>query len=1730
MLLAAIGIIPGSAQPTPAYLRQVRVMEADKTSLSKPAGLAFSTQTHSFYVAEAGEKAAGATNLVRLTRFSTRGGMTQVAAVLPDPINLTYDPTFGRILFLQFPANLLVVVREDSSGSLDPTSLTHIDIRRFGIQNPEGITVDPASGDLYLLDAAGPRILRVTPGTDGSFDRANFSEIKLQVDGLTSARGLAFDPTLGHLHLFNPAGDQLYELTRSGEVVAIRDLSGYSLADPQAIVFAPSGDQTDDPEQMSLYMADSGLSEEAPVDVNTPGPGQIVEFSLVEPAVTAASTSSSTLIRTVDLSAISPPSPDPSGLTYISTRNTLVMSDGEVDETVNRITHFAGANVWELSLTGNVIRTANISPVAPTVVSMSDEPNGAAWNPANGHYYFSDDNAMGVFDLNPGSDGWIGTADDSWTFFSTSTAGSSDPEGIAIDTWNDQIVVVDGDNREVYQYTMAGSLVSHFDVLGLGAIDPEGIEFNPASGTLYVLSNSSNRVIIETSTGGALLNTYDVSAANATAPAGLAYAPASDGSGTMRFYIVDRGIDNNDNPSIVDGKMYELSAPSSTPVNTPTPSSSQTPTPTFTPTPTPSQTVVSTQNVRVSTGNDDAEEDFGSWVYLNSSDLELVYDGSNQTVGMRFNGVSIPKGASITNATIQFTVDEANTEATSLTIRGQAIDNAPTFSSTSGNISARTKTTASVAWTPPSWTTIGQAGADQRTPDLAAVIQEITNRSGWTAGNSLVIIITGTGERTAVAYEGGAATAPLLHVEWSTAASTPTATLTPTKTPGTPTPTATFSPSDPVLVGAGDIAICGSAGTEETALLLDNIPGTVFTAGDNAQLVGAAEEFTNCYDPTWGRQKSRTYPVPGNHDYDTAGAAPYYNYFGAAAGETGKGYYSYNLGSWHIIALNSQIDVSAGSAQEQWLRADLAAHPATCTLAYWHTPRFSSGNINGSNTYVTPLWQALYDYGADVVINGHEHIYERFGLQDPSGAADPTQGIREFIVGTGGAYQGYSVDTQLPNSEIYNTTTYGVLKLTLHESSYDWQFVPIAGKTFTDSGSDTCVGAVSSTQTPTPTATVTLTPSPTATYTSTHTPTTTFTPTKSPTATPTSTTTGTPTPTATNTSTHTPTATFTPTNSPTTTPTPTNTGTPTPTATATITPTASNTPLPTLTNTPKPTRTPRVTSTLTLTPTFTPTLTIPGTSPLEVRVAASSDDAEETAKGRVSLNSSDLQLVYSSGNQTVGLRFNGVSVPQGATITNAYIQFQVDEINTGTTSLIIQGQASDQAPTFSATNLGISSRVRTAASVAWSPAGWTVVGEAGENQRTANIASIIQEITSRAGWSNGNSLVIIITGSGERTAEAYDGMAAAAPLLHVEWVAGTQSQVVNGNQKTLTRSIWDHLNSPTISANANEQEDDLYMAQKEFLKTGGSFRSSELVITSESKDATNPPIFTGAGDIALCSDPETIATSRLLDTIDGTIFTAGDNVQSYGAYSDYVNCYDPTWGRQKARTYPVSGNHDYRTAGAAGYYQYFGAAAGDPNKGYYSYDLGEWHMIALNSQIDVSAGSLQEQWLRADLAAHPATCTLAYWHKPRFSSGTRHGSDAAMGALWQTLYTYGADVVINGHEHIYERFAPQNPQGVVQPSRGIREFIIGTGGGAPNDAVGTPLASSEVINNDTYGVLKLTLYTTSYEWEFIPIAGQTFTDSGSSPCVPMIQLDHHFWLPLLLNGIFLSSPLGRIMG
>jgi uncharacterized protein YjdB len=255
-----------------------------------------------------------------------------------------------------------------------------------------------------------------------------------------------------------------------------------------------------------------------------------------------------------------------------------------------------------------------------------------------------------------------------------------------------------------------------------------------------------------------------------------------------------------------------------------------------------------------------------------------------------------------------------------------------------------------------------------------------------------------------------------------------------------------------VFVGAGDIATCPGNGDEATAQLLDNIPGTVFTAGDNVYSSGSEAEYANCYEPTWGRHKHRTRPIPGNHDYETPSAAGYFNYFGAVAGDRATGYYSYDLGSWHVLALNTQFSGRSGTPQAEWVKADLAAHQSHCTLALWHMPLFA---VDSASDKMKNIFQMLYDAGAEIVINGHEHNYERFAPQTAEAVLDPDRGIRQFIVGTGGRSVGGN-PRRPANSEVFYKGGFGVLKLTLYSDSYDWAFIPVKGGTFTDRGSARC--------------------------------------------------------------------------------------------------------------------------------------------------------------------------------------------------------------------------------------------------------------------------------------------------------------------------------------------------------------------------------------------------------------------------------------------------------------------------------------------------------------------------------------------------------------------------------------------------------------------------------------------------------------------------------------------------
>jgi len=255
----------------------------------------------------------------------------------------------------------------------------------------------------------------------------------------------------------------------------------------------------------------------------------------------------------------------------------------------------------------------------------------------------------------------------------------------------------------------------------------------------------------------------------------------------------------------------------------------------------------------------------------------------------------------------------------------------------------------------------------------------------------------------------------------------------------------------------------------------------------------------------------------------------------------------------------------------------------------------------------------------------------------------------------------------------------------------------------------------------------------------------------------------------------------------------------------------------------------------------------------------------------------------------------------------------------------------------------------------------------------------------------------------------------------------------------------------------------------------------------------------GAGDIAGCGGAGA-ATASLLDGIGGTVFTLGDNVYPDGTAAEFSDCFGPTWGRHRSRMLPVVGNHEYHTAGAAGYFGYFGAVANGPG-GYYATDVGVWRVYVLNSQcsqVSCSADSPQVRWLRADLAANPRECVVALWHESRFSSGP-HGDATWVGPFWDALYAAGAEIVLSGHDHMYERFEPMDPTGALDRTKGLVQFVVGTGG-IGFVQVSNVRPTSVIRENSTFGVLKLTLRPEGYDWQFVPVAGRTFADSGSGTC------------------------------
>ena len=397
--------------------------------------------------------------------------------------------------------------------------------------------------------------------------------------------------------------------------------------------------------------------------------------------------------------------------------------------------------------------------------------------------------------------------------------------------------------------------------------------------------------------------------------------------------------------------------------------------------------------------------------------------------------------------------------------------------------------------------------------------------------------------------------------------------------------------------------------------------------------------------------------------------------------------------------------------------------------------------------------------------------------------------------------------------------------------------------------------------------------------------------------------------------------------------------------------------------------------------------------------------------------------------------------------------------------------------------------------------------------------------SSREGAADRRPHLVITPGPADAAAPSAPGGVTATALsplrAEVSWVASSDDVAVGGY--TVYRSVpgerraeWLGTTTETTFLDHRVQPGRTYRYGVAALDRAG--RRSPFAVSGRIRiPVPTAPFVAAAGDIAC--DPASPnyeggagngwachmrhTSDLLLHPALDAVLALGDTQYEEGELADFEESYHPTWGRVKAITRPAVGNHEYGTPGAAGYYSYYGAAAGDPSTGYYSFDLGSWHVVVVNSVCTevggCHAGSPQELWLREDLAAHPAPCTLAYFHHPLFASGYSFGNITRMRAIWDALYAAGADVVLAGHEHTYERFGPQRPDGTADPQRGLREFVVGTGG---KSVTGFDLVqpNSEVRSIDDFGVLQMVLRPGGYDWRFLPEAEGWFTDAGSAAC------------------------------
>jgi hypothetical protein len=1121
------------------------------------------------------------------------------------------------------------------------------------------------------------------------------------------------------------------------------------------------------------------------------------------------------LVRTVDTSAWTTPSPDPAGITYDAAHNRLVLSDSEVDEMPLL---YQDRNVFFSTLDGQ--QTAG--DTGWTTLPWSHEPAGISYQTA-GHFLVSDDDLDRVFLVDTGGDGvWTSGVDATPSSFTTRPL-DGDAEDLTMDmdaTTNGHVLVIDGVNTDIYDYGPGPNGTFDalppggddtrvvFDVGQYGALNPEGIEYYPSRNTILVL-DSDSRAIYELDRQGRLINVVSIAAGGPRHAAGITLAPPSDGTGGLNLYIVDRGVDNDSNPGENDGRFYEMrvtlpdlgdstnrspqvSAGPDLGVSLST-SASLVGSVSDDGLPDPPRNlsvawstvsgpgtvvfanshVASTRatfgavgtyvlrltvsdgemtarddvsvvvsdappngavalDVPTLTGSDDAEERSAS-VSVSGTDLELVVDGTTtQIVGIRFPGVGVPGGATITRAFVQFSVDEATSVATDLTVRGVAADDTPGFTTTSHDVSSRQGTTAAVGWVPPAWPTAGARGLDQRTPDLAPVLQEIVGRPGWVSGNALALVVTGSGTRTASATERGFAKAPVLHLEFlpvggpnagpSADAGPDTSVTMPgavslggtVSDDGLPNPPATVTAAWSTVSGPGTVTFADAAADATTATF--SAAGTyvlrltaddgVLLAADDVTVTVAAAPVNQA--PTVSAGPDRTVTMPGA--VSLAGSVS----------DDGLPTPPAVTAGWTTVSGPGTVvfaDPSAGATTATFSAAGTYVLRLTGSDGELQTLDDVTVVVSAAPVNVAPTVSA----GPDRSVTMPAAVSLAGSVSD-DGLPTPPAVTAGWTTVSGPGTVTFANPAAAATTATFSAAGTYVLRLTGSDGALQATddvtvtVAPANKAPIVNAGLDVAVtlpatasltGTVSDDLLPNPPGAVTVAWSKV---------------------------TGPGKVTFSNAGALSTTVTFASAGS------------------FVLRLTGSDGALQTTDDV-----------------AVTVSAAAPTSGVLNVAVAAGADDAEERS-GSVSLTDLDLDLGFDGTTaQTVGLRFAGLAVPAGAIIDTASVQFTVDEVTSGTASLTVRGQAADNAPAFRAVATDVSSRTRTVANVVWAPGAWTKRGLTGAAQQVTDLAPVVQEIVNRSGWASGNALALVVTGSGTRSAASFERGAGKAAVLHIEW-------------------------------------------------------------------------------------------------------------------------------------------------------------------------------------------------------------------------------------------------------------------------------------------------------------------------------------------------------------------------